>query len=79
MLLKYEKMDKFGHVIVTVVQNEVDESESRNSAVDKVGICKCHSFVLIVYGLCCFCYVCPLWLIGVSLVYSNLPLSGWQF
>ena len=35
-------------MIVTVVQNKVDESESRNSAVDKVGICKCHSFVLIV-------------------------------
>ena len=52
MLLKYEKMDKFGHVIVIVVLNEVDESESRNSAVDKVGICKCHSFVLIVYSLC---------------------------
>ena len=46
-LLKYEKTDSFGHVIVIVVQNEVDESESRNSAVDKVGICKCHSFVLL--------------------------------
>ena len=36
-----KKLDKFGHVIVIVLQNKVDknESESRNSAVVKVSVC----------------------------------------
>ena len=42
MTLKLKKkLDKFGHVIVIVLQNKVDknESESRNSAVVKVSVC----------------------------------------